>query len=146
MHSAHILILVHIFCLFSDITGYKHNVSHQTKLLCLCWGRTVFFWSKIPLIFLSPERAITPHTFGKHSGLGQLCRVPSAFPTPPFRKELPKPVPSFSSKINSLCQISLGCSQHLAPHTTSTEAGARHIPAMLPSPNSPPFPESSPML
>lgn len=73
----------------------------KPKSLCLCWGRTVFFWSKITRIFLNPE--ICESLLAGTALQGSKC-----FPIPPFKKELPKPVPSFSPRINSLCQISLG--------------------------------------
>lgn len=155
MHSVpHPYTYPYLLCLFSDTTGYAHNVSHHPNCCFLCWGRTVFFWSKIPCVFLSSEIAITPHRFVKHSqkwdssagfqvlsstSLHERAAQTSSFLLPKDKLSLP--------------DFPGGAAQHLDPHTTSTGAGARHIPGMLPAtvsvlpaPDSPPFPEGSPML
>lgn len=115
VHIHYILILVYTFCVFS-LTFLVINITCYIKPnCCACAGAGLFFWSEIPRIFLSPETAITPHTFVKHSRLGQLCRVPSAPNT--SLQERAAQTSSFPPKINSPCHISPGVQLSTLPPT-----------------------------
>lgn len=116
VHIDYILTLVHNFCVFC-LTFLVINITcHIKPNCCVCAGAGLCFsGAKYLAFFLSPEIAITPHMFVKHSRLGQLCRVPSAPNT--SLQERAAQTSSFPPKINSLCHISLGVQLSTLPPT-----------------------------